>query len=251
MAMDDGAEQVASALRAALAGEWIASSAYVGRVAHPDGGPLHATVAADGFAALAPLHRHRLCLWLPRAVAGDVAPLAADRWPEGIAPPVLRPQRRMVASRASASSTTATQLHEWPWRDGAPFAAAAAFLAARFGVPAGAQRPFDAGPAEPMDRLWRCYGPRAPLVRRRCGASAVAALPLCPHRPALAGELDFAIVDDGAMGFADVLARLDPDGAPCVQPDCLAAVHAAFLRSRQVAVDDDPAAAIAAFVVAP
>ncbi|MBM3963026.1 MAG: hypothetical protein FJ306_14160, partial [Planctomycetes bacterium] len=29
MAMDDGAEQVASALRAALAGEWIASSAYV------------------------------------------------------------------------------------------------------------------------------------------------------------------------------------------------------------------------------
>lgn len=251
LAMDDGAEEVASALRAALAGEWLASTAAAGLVPHPDGGPLHATIAADGLAALAPLHRHRLCLWLPRAVAGDVAAPAADRWPEGIAPPVLRTRRRMVATRTSASSTAATQLHEWPWRAGSPFAAAAAFLAARFGVPADAQRPFDAGAAEPMDRFWRWYGPRAAVVRRRCGASAAAALPLCSHRPTLAGELDFAIADDGAMGFADVLSRLDPDGAPCLQPECLAAAHAAFLRSRQLAVDDDPAAAIAAFVAAP
>ncbi len=250
MAMDDGADEVAAALRASLVGEWMASTVSAGLVPHPDGGALQASVAADGVAALLPLHRHRLCLWLPSAVASAVDAVAAGRWPEGIAPPVLRPRRRMVATRAGASTTAATQLHEWPWRAGSPFAAAAAFLAAHFGVPAASQRPFEAGAAEPMDRLWRCYGPRAAVVRRRCGASAAAALPLCPHRPTLAGEVDFAIADDGAMGFADVLSRLDPDGAPCVQPECLGAAHAAFLRSRQLAVDDDPAAAIAAFAAA-
>lgn len=247
LAMDEGADAAASALRAGLAAPWAAAAEARSPAAHEGGGPITAAPSAAGLGLAVPLERHRLLRWLPRQ-RGPGADASAPDWP---ATSPWREVRWAVPTREASATTAAAQLHEWPWQASAPFHAAAAFVAQRFDASPLDLRTLGGGPSEPTDRLWRRYGARATVARRRCGADAEAGLPLCPHRPTLAGEVAFAVHDDGALGFADVLRRLDADGAPCLSPECVAAAHAAFMRCRAAPVDDDPADAIAAFVAAP
>lgn len=233
LAMDEAPEAVAAALHAALRGEWTTTAEARAVEADAKGGAVAASAAGANVVLAVPLHRHTL-----RRRLGF-----ADEPPA----PSARLVRRASATRAASAPTVAGELHEWPWPASAPFAAAAAFVAAQWQAHPLDLRAIGAGAAEPTDRLWRQHGARASQVRRRCLAAPFAAQPLCPHRPTLAGEVVFALADDGALGFGDVLRRLDPDGVPCLEPDCLAAAHAVFLRHRTAVVDDDPTGAIAAF----
>lgn len=121
-----------------------------------------------------------------------------------------------------------------------------------FGLPAASPTrvralPGGDGPREVTDPLWWRHGGRAGLVRAIAAAEPTAALPLCPHRPFLVAEAIAALRHDGAATFADLLLRrLVHDVGPCLEPGCLRAAHALFLRERRWPVDDDPAVAIAA-----
>ncbi len=105
------------------------------------------------------------------------------------------------------------------------------------------------GPREVTEPLWWRHGGRIGLVREVIRAHPELAAPLCPHRPFLAAEVHTAIEHEAACTFADVmLRRLCDVRGPCLQPACLRAAHAHFLRARRWPVDDDVEATIAALV---
>ncbi|MFN6196098.1 MAG: hypothetical protein ACK5BN_19980, partial [Planctomycetota bacterium] len=95
------------------------------------------------------------------------------------------------------------------------------------------------------------HGWRAQDERRHCAVDAAANELLCPHRPTRRGEVAFAVLEDGAIGFDDVLRRRVDDGIPCQLPGCVAAAHAAYVRVMGGGEADDLAHAMAAFRAAP
>ncbi|MBL8754636.1 MAG: glycerol-3-phosphate dehydrogenase/oxidase, partial [Planctomycetes bacterium] len=105
------------------------------------------------------------------------------------------------------------------------------------------------GPREVTEPLWWRHGGRIDRVRAALRERPELATPLCPHRPFLAVEVQHAVEHEAACTFADVmLRRLCDLRGPCLEPECLRAAHAHFLRARRWPVDDDPATAIAALV---
>jgi len=101
------------------------------------------------------------------------------------------------------------------------------------------------GPREVTDPLWWRHGSRAQLVRALVAADPAAGAALCPHRPFLVAEAILALRNEGAVTFADLLLRrLVHSQGPCLEPACLRAAHAVFLRERRWPVDDDAAPAM-------
>ncbi len=254
LAMDADPSTVTTALQAQPGGEWTAAADVRCTAPHADGGPAHVVASASGLAIAVPGHAHRHCRWLPRApgVASADAEVDAGFAALGLldgSPP--RSVRSALPTRVAQASLACGALHEWPWRPAAAHAAAAAFVAARLGAAPLPVRALGGAPAEPSDRLWRQYGWRAALVRRHCAVDAAANELLCPHRPTQRGEVAFAMLEDGAIGFDDVLRRLNDDGLPCLLPECVAAAHAAYLRVVGRGEADDLAHAMAAFRAAP
>lgn len=100
------------------------------------------------------------------------------------------------------------------------------------------------GPREVGDPLWWRLGSRRELLR---GIDLPDGQPpLCPHRPFLPAELVLALRFEGAVTFADVLLRrLQHDAGPCLEPGCLRAAHAWFLRARRWPVDGELDQAVA------
>ena len=119
-------------------------------------------------------------------------------------------------------------------------------------LPAGSptrQRPLPGGegPARPDDPLWSRHGSDAIAVHRLVEEEPAWAAPLCPHRPTLGAELVYALRQQAAVSFSDVmLRRLWHTQGPCLTEQCLRAAHALFVRERRWVVDDDFAQASSA-----
>lgn len=257
LAMDDAPRAAAAALQSELPGAWREFVEERSATPHARGGGVQAALVESGLAVAIPIAAHRLCRWLPAAAAAaDDAGFFAGAASLGLLDPA--PPRRVRGVRpiqAATAPIAGGQLHVWPWHPGNLHAAAAAFLAARLAARPAAQpadlRALGEAPAEPMDRLWRRHGWRAQAARRHCAVDAQANELLCPHRPTRRGEVAFAVLEDGAIGFDDVLRRLDDDGMPCLLPGCVAAAHAAYVRVVGDGGADDLAHAMAAFHAAP
>ncbi|MDH4380532.1 MAG: glycerol-3-phosphate dehydrogenase/oxidase [Gammaproteobacteria bacterium] len=103
------------------------------------------------------------------------------------------------------------------------------------------------GPACPDDPLWARHGCEAIAVRRLCEEEPAWAAPLCPHRPMLGAELVYALREQAAVSFSDVmLRRLWHTQGPCLDEECLRRAHGVFMRERRWLLDDDPLLTLAA-----
>lgn len=253
LAMDDAPHAAAAALQSELPGVWREFVEDRSAAPQARGGGVQAALVESGLATAIPGEAHRLCRWLPAAAAAaDDAGFFAGAASLGLLD--LAPPRRVRGWRpiqAAIAPIAGGKLHVWPWHPGNLHAAATAFLAARLAARPADLRALGEAPAEPMDRLWRRHGWRAQAARRHCAVDAAANELLCPHRPTRRGEVAFAVLEDGAIGFDDVLRRLDDDGMPCQLPGCVAAAHAAYVRVMGGGEADDLAHAMAAFRAAP
>ncbi len=88
------------------------------------------------------------------------------------------------------------------------------------------------GPREVGDPLWWRHGSRTPAVRALAGGDAALLQPVCPHRPFLGCEVLDAVQELGAVTLTDLaLRRLMHSQGPCLQSDCLRALHALHCRA--------------------
>ncbi len=89
--------------------------------------------------------------------------------------------------------------------------------------------PGGAGPREVGDPLWWRHGSQAPGIRALGKEDADWLQPICPHRDLLRVEAVHAIRNQAAMTFTDLmLRRLFHSQGPCLQDDCMDAMHALF-----------------------
>lgn len=248
VADDEQPDRLLATLKlAALAAPRVQCGAW--SVAEEGATPARGWVGAvdGGIVASLPGHERRVLAVVGVDPGGDpaaVLPAAARHLgvPLAAAP---RSWRRVVPSAWRREPTIAGDVHLWPWRPCAPLTAARAYVAATLRPAAADIAALGAGVVEPLAPWWRRHGARGVAWRERHVAPAS---PLCPHRPTEAAAIAFAVGDDEAVGFVDVLRRIDPDGSPCLREACLRQAHAVFVRARRWPVDDEAAAAVTAAV---
>ncbi|MEQ1632452.1 MAG: glycerol-3-phosphate dehydrogenase/oxidase, partial [Planctomycetota bacterium] len=94
------------------------------------------------------------------------------------------------------------------------------------------------GPREVLDPLWWRHGSRASRLRSLARERSHWQEPICSHRPMLAVEAIYALREQAAVTFSDLmLRRLVHAQGPCMRRECLRAAHELFVLERGTAID--------------